>query len=86
MTTSEKRLAAVQADPLRRAAVERVAELGLNPHAISVLTGGAVSHDSVQKWLEGRSGLSSHMAVAVLLALGWDGRTKFISRKSVIPG
>lgn len=83
---SEKRLAAIQADPLRLAAVQRVKELDLNPHAVSVLTEGAVSHDAVQKWLKGTSGIASHAAVAVLLALGWDGRTKFISRKSVIPG
>lgn len=75
-------MAAIQADPIRKAVIQQVKALDLNPHAVHVLTGKAVSHDSIQRWLEGTSGIASHAAVAVLLALGWDGRTKFVSRKS----
>lgn len=78
------------ADPIRLAVVARVEHLELSAEQLAALTGPAVSHDTIHRYLQGTAAPTAGKLAILLTALGWDGklrwgRTKPIPQKSEIP-
>lgn len=72
--TERQRL--LQVDPIRLAIVARFKDLGWSVAELTrQVTTVPITHDTVNRYIQGENDLSSHLLTGILLALGWDGKT-----------